>query len=63
MYGAVEIGSRNVLSYMFVGEEKMATYTASCLRFVEVGSIATNVEYRSTSGISECSAGMRGGVV
>ena len=58
MYGAVEIGSGNVLAYMFVGEEKMATFTASCLRFGEVGSVAANVEYHSTLGISDHSVGM-----
>ena len=58
MYGAVEIGSGNVLAYMFVSEGKMATYTASCLRFGEVGSVAVNLKYHSTSGILDRSVGM-----
>ena len=58
MYGAVEIGSGDVLAYMFVGEEKMATYTASCLRFGEVICVAANVEYHSTSGILDHIVGM-----
>ena len=52
MYGAIEMGSGNVLAYMFVGEGKMATYTASCLSFREVGSVAAN------GGISNRSVGM-----
>ena len=58
VYRAVEIGSGNILVYMFVSKGEMATYIASCLRFGEVGSIAANVEYNSTSGVSDRSIWM-----
>ena len=58
MYGAVEIRFEDVLAYMLVGEEKMATYTASSLRLGEIGSVTANVEYHSTSGIPDCSVRM-----
>ena len=58
MYGDVEFRFGGFLAYMFVGKGKMTTYTASVLRFGEVGSVAANVGYHSTSGITDRSVGV-----
>ena len=53
MYGDVELGFGGILVYMFFGEGKMPTYIYLGLRFGEVGSVAANVGYHSTSDIPD----------
>ena len=51
MNGAVELGCRNILAFMYIGEGKVSPNAASSLGLREIRGVAADVEDHAASGI------------